>query len=222
MSAFVNPRTQSVARPMTLVSSVGGFSQPATENIKTLHDLLNSIKPLKLKYFGSPQLQNPLFLGEGASYKVFRCQDVRSGSLVAVKKIKFSPENTLSNFGARIGSILRDIEVMNHLPLLKHSNILSILGYGWEVRSDGVSPFIVTEYAKLGTMRQYLLGSKTSGSLRRELCYQVASALHELHLSGVAHGDLKLENVLVELDSNDKRVPVRAILVYKFRFHLQF
>ena len=106
---------------------------------------------------------------------------------------------------------------MSHLPLAHHAHILNILGYGWDIGGKRPLPFIVTEYATLGTLRDYLLSSDTTAKIRRELCYQTASGLHELHLSGIAHGDLKLENVLVvEADSKtsrNKNVPVVVKLV---------
>lgn len=152
------------------------------------------------------------------SYNVYRSTDAKSGLLVAVKKVKLpaAPANLIA-FRSRIGCILKDIEVMSHLPLAKHPSILDILGYGWESIGEGPLPFIVTEYATLGTLREYLTKATTKARIRRELCHQVASGLHELHLSGVAHGDLKLENVLVVLAAADqvgpRRVPVLAKLV---------
>ena len=152
------------------------------------------------------------------SYNVYKSTDVRSGLVVAVKKVKLpSAPAGLTAFRSRIGCILKDIEVMSHLPLAQHPNILNILGYGWELKGEGPLPFIVTECATLGTLREYLTKSTTDARRRRELCYQVASGLHELHLSGVAHGDLKLENVLVVLAAADqvepRKVPVLAKLV---------
>ena len=198
-------------RPITLVSSVGGFSRPAIEGIRTLHDLLRSIKPLKLQRYEGAQLQEARFLGEGVSYNVYKSTDVRSGLVVAVKKVKLPPAPaSLTAFRSRIGCILKDIEVMSHLPLAQHPNILNILGYGWESQGEGLLPFIVTECATLGNLREYLTKSTTDAKRRRELCYQVASGLHGLHLSGVAHGDLKLENVLVTLAAADQVGPRRG------------
>ena len=205
-------------RPVTLLSSVGGFSQPAVEGIKTLQHLLQSIQSLNLQRYEGGQLQDSHLVGEGISYKVYRAKDTSFQTFVAVKKVKLSvaPAN-LQAFRSRISCILKDIEVMSHLPLAQHPNILNIFGYGWDIGGEGPLPFIVTEYATLGTLRDYLLTTDTSARTRRELCYQTASGLHELHLSGIAHGDLKLENVLVvEADSDtvrEKRVSVIAKLV---------
>jgi len=137
---------------------------------------------------------------------------------VAVKTVKLpAVPAPLSAFRGRIECILKDVEVMHHLPLMEHPNIINILGYGWELKGDGPFPFIVTEYASLGTLREYLTTGNSDARSRRELCYHVASGLHELHLSGVAHGDLKLENVLVVFAEPDvareRRIPVLAKLV---------
>ncbi|KAL9118274.1 MAG: hypothetical protein Q9187_005183, partial [Circinaria calcarea] len=186
------------------------------EGIRTLHDLLRLIRPLKLQRYEGAQLQQACFLGEGVSYNVYQSTDTKSGSLVAVKKVKLpaAPANLVA-FRSRIACILKDIKVMSHLPLAQHSNILNILGYGWESGGEGPLPFIVTECATLGTLREHLTKSTTNARRRRELCHQVASGLHELHLSGVAHGDLKLENVLVALAAADQVGPRRVPVVAK-------
>lgn len=205
-------------RPITLISSVGGFSQPAVEGIRSLHGLLQIIQPLELQRYEGDQLQDSQLVGEGISYRVYRAKDTKSQTSVAVKKVKLPEASAnLLAFRSRITCILKDIEVMSHPPLAHHTNILNILGYGWEIGGEGPLPFIVTEYATLGTLRNYLLTNYIDERRRRELCHQTASGLHELHLSGIAHGDLKLENVLViEADpdtARKKRVPVIAKLV---------
>ena len=201
-----------------MLSSVGGFSRPAVDGIRTLQDLLRSIQPLKLRRYEGSQLQDHSFLGEGVTYSVSRSWDVRDGELVAVKTVKLpAAPAPLSTFRGRIECILKDVEVMHHLPLMEHRNVINLLGYGWELKGDGPLPFIVTEYASLGTLREYLTTESSDARSRRELCYHVASGLHELHLSGVAHGDLKLENVLVVFAEPDiargRQVPVLAKLV---------
>ena len=149
---------------------------------------------------------------------MFRASDLQSGDVYAVKKIKLpdAPSN-LAAFQGRIRCVLRDVEVMSHAPLAGHPNILNLMGYGWQLTGADVLPCVVTEYASYGNLREYLKQNKTTARLRRQLCYQVSSRLHALHLSGVAHGDLKLENVLVTMANGDIKtkhdVPVLAKLV---------
>ena len=112
---------------------------------------------------------------------------------------------------------------MHHEPLAKHPNIINLLGYGWQLQESSI-PFFVIECAELGTLRQYLKATPLSLRQRQTLCRHVALGLHELHMSGISHGDLKLDNVLVVLEAiqqaksnpvadldDDKLVPVAKI-----------
>jgi serine/threonine protein kinase len=116
---------------------------------------------------------------------------------VAVKKIKLPPSS--SNFEAfehRVSCVLRDIEVMHHGPLAQHDNILRLWGYGWDNEQGDTIPYLVTELAQEGTLREYLRNSRVPIINRLGLCGQIIAGLYEMHLCGVAHGDLKLDNVL--------------------------
>ena len=166
--------------------------------MRSLVDLLTLIQPLGLALYDRSSLRNARRAGEGASYKVSECSHAGSGSVVAVKQIKVPDD--LSNdeaFQRRVDCVLKDIEVMHHPPLAEHENILSLLGYGWGLTKGDVLPFIVTEFAQLGTLREYLQAQNLSLQAKLALCSQVACGLNRLHWAGVAHGDLKLENVLV-------------------------
>lgn len=187
-------------RQRTLISSVGGFSQPAVKQIRSLQELLRAIQPLLLQIYEGSRLQEEKFLGEGISYKVFRCRETRSQKVVAVKQVKMpllTPD--FESLQSRVSCVLKDIEVMHHEPIAHHPNIIKLLGYGWQLQRGSI-PFLVTECAALGTLRQYLGATPLSARQQQKLCRHVALGLHELHLSGIAHGDLKLDNVLVALE----------------------
>ena len=100
---------------------------------------------------------------------------------------------------------------MQHAPLAKHKNIIKLLGYGWDYEQRDTIPYLVTELAHQGTLRQYL-SDQGSISLkdRLELCGDVINGLYELHLCGVCHGDVKLDNVLVSSDVRTQR-PIAKI-----------
>jgi serine/threonine protein kinase len=182
----------------TLVSSIGGFSRPEGSDIRTLEDLLRWIQPLGLELYDGSSLRNKSVVGEGASYKVFRCTDVKRHAVVAVKQV-ILPDDASQHETLRkhVDCVLKDLEVMHHPPLARHENILTLLGYGWGLAKGDIIPFLVTEYATLGTLRDCLLSRPLPIESRLGLCNQIACGLNRLHWSGVAHGDLKLENVLV-------------------------
>jgi serine/threonine protein kinase len=183
-----------------LVSSLGGFSNLAGKTIRSLQDLLITIQPLHLALYKPENLPEQCKLGEGASYNVWKCLNRRSPSkdLVAVKKVKLPRGNSdFEAFQSRVACVLKDIEVMNHPPLASCENILSLLGYGWNM-AEGSIPFLVTELAPGGTLRQFLLENTSLRGLQKiKLCRDVMNGMSELHLAGVIHGDLKLDNILV-------------------------
>lgn len=78
-----------------------------------------------------------------------------------------------------------------------HENILNLFGYGWNTLASGYIPFLVTEFAEAGTLRAFLNRNQVSVYEKVLLTYDVAQGLHALHMCGIAHGDLKLDNVLV-------------------------
>lgn len=180
----------------TILSSVGGFSQSARQNIRSLQDLLATIQRFGLEVFDSRTLRRDGFIGEGVSYKVTKCTHTRTHKLYAVKTVKLPHKSADSGaFERQVACVLRDIEVM--YGLAKRPNILDIYGYGWDVDSGNVIPYLVTEYAAEGTLRSFLKNNELSIHEKLLFCKDVAQGLHFLHVAGIAHGDLKLDNVLV-------------------------
>lgn len=182
---------------LTLFSSVGGgFS---AHDAHSLQDLIQIVQPLRLKVYKTSELYAPEIVGEGGTYRVFRCDHQRVNA-VAVKQVKLPFERSKSDeFRRHVCSIKKDLEIMHHTPLAKRPNIARLLGFGWGLLNDSALPFLVTELAQDGNLRQYLQAKTSNVSLisRMKLTGQIATGLHALHLCGVAHGDLKLENVLI-------------------------
>jgi len=158
-------------------------------------------------------------INEGASFKVFRAMrpDPTSGqrSPVAVKVLKNLPSGqSLSNYpekdefrASQLDSLVREVRVLCHSPLRDHENILRILEWGMglvddlvdepDKEWDIVAPFICVELAEHNSLRDYQMSRQLSGEMKRELCLDVVLGLASLHACNIAHGDIKLENVLV-------------------------
>ena len=149
-------------------------------------------------------------IGEGSSYRVYSCNHLKKQVVAAkIMKLPLQPSREeKENFRRRVYCLIKDLEVMHHPPLANHENILRLLGYGWNLSDDSTLPFLVTEYADQGTLREFLRSKITNITSRLKLCGDIASGLHAMHLCGVSHGDLKLENVLVfrEADQLDSIV----------------
>jgi serine/threonine protein kinase len=64
-------------------------------------------------------------------------------------------------------------------------------------------PYVVVEYAKFGSLRQYLIESERSLRTKIIMAGDVAAGLNALHQCDIVHGDLKLDNIVV-LESWDR------------------
>ncbi len=88
---------------------------------------------------------------------------------------------------------------------LAHPNIVQILDFGINKNSQ---PYIVLEFVKGMTLRQYLdEKGPLSNESARTLFAQVASALIHSHKNGISHRDLKPENLVIETSSTEQIVP---------------
>lgn len=190
--------------------------------------------------------KNGATLGEGETYRVERCRWQRGrgtgtstsdggGMVVAVKHIKMdiaaidtedddSPREETRLMRQRrqlaqqhkLRSVILEVQVMRHPPLMAHANIPAVFGYGWtgthqdtttptnyNTQTPSIAPFIVMEHAQHGTLRSYIQTRHLSPANKQHIRHleillgDVASGLAALHGCGIVHGDVKLDNVLV-------------------------
>jgi serine/threonine-protein kinase len=81
---------------------------------------------------------------------------------------------------------------------LQHPNILEIFDFA---ASDSETAYIVTEYIRGQTLRQYAeKGAFVPPEVAAMVIYEVAAALAHAHEAGIIHRDLKPENVMVRDD----------------------
>ena len=127
-------------------------------------------------------------LGEGPWATVYKARDPRSQSWVAVK---------LFHAG--------QIENAGKLLLLKHPHIATV----FDVGQANSQTFAVIEYLSGGTLREHIRSMQSVGDafpLDQILAYaeQIAGALMHAHDEGIAHGNLKTENVMFSDDGTLK------------------
>jgi len=129
-------------------------------------------------------------LGEGAYGQVLKAKDRSSRAAAAVKII--SKDNLDAKAELRIR---REIEV---LKLGTHENLLEL----YDVFETSARIYIVTELVAGGTLFSWLQQQNfcVSEEAARCIMTDVARAVHFLHIRGVVHRDIKLENVLLSLD----------------------
>ena len=99
---------------------------------------------------------------------------------------------------SRFSQVMSELAILWHKPIMEHENIIESLGVTWDIEQDtepSIWPVLLFEYSECGS----LAGLKTPLSFEQniQICVDVANALLCLHSCGVAHCDVKSENVLL-------------------------
>ena len=140
-------------------------------------------------------------IGKGASCKVYLAKKKYSDKLFAVKKYSKEITNAL-----KLRNHIRD--EINILGNLKHENIINME----KLILINDNYYIIMEYANGGTLsecfKEYYNKRKKSFSeeIVQYIMKQIVAALIYIHDKNIIHRDLKLENIMVNFDSdNDKQ-----------------
>ncbi|KAJ5939396.1 hypothetical protein N7466_002530 [Penicillium verhagenii] len=174
-----------------------GFSENVdAEAMTSLEVLLRTVQQLKLKRFRVEEFGETQYIAAGETFVVSKCN--YQGSVIAIKRIRIDGEKSKrQHFLRRLQSVLREVLIMCHPPLLHHPNIVSLLGYGWSTVEMQLSPFLSLEFATGGSLREHLKGRPQSIRSKLILMGDLASGLMALHRCGIVHGDLKADNVVI-------------------------
>lgn len=165
--------------------------------IRTLEDVYQTVRSVSLDECSYNDIERHAVVGEGETFLVERCSV--KGKTVAVKHLKLNSLATdTPTYFARMRAVLLELRIMRHAHVDTHPNILSLLAYGLKQEHSTVSPYILVDYSPHGTLRDFMLrNTEISIHQRKRLVLDVAAGLSTLHLSGIIHGDVKLDNVLV-------------------------
>jgi cyclin G-associated kinase len=146
--------------------------------------------------FGSRQLRLHRLLAQGGRATIYEARDVGTGEALAVKRILAADEE---------GAELAEREITTHRAL-RHEAILSCLGEAAERRRDGTAEYLMLLPLCVGG---HLWDHASSTPMRPlsklRALEQISAALDFMHERGLAHFDIKLENILVHC--NGGRAP---------------
>jgi serine/threonine protein kinase len=158
-------------------------------------------------------------IGEGGSFIVYKNllpyvhkdQDTDklwdSGSEVVLKRSRVGAGTKgtgLSQIESRYKSVSAELLVLRHPPIKEHENILDLLGITWDFEDwdKSIWPVLILEYSELGSMDAF---DFMSLEYKIQALVDIAKALICLHNCGVAHCDVKSENVLLFPGPDDNR-----------------
>ncbi|KAF8272970.1 kinase [Lactarius quietus] len=133
--------------------------------------------------------QQGRFIGAGAFGSVYSAVNLDSGSLMAVKEIKFQE---LAGSPSLYQQIRDELRVME---MLRHPNVVEY--YGIEVHRDKV--YIFEEFCQGGSLAALLeLGRIEDEHIIQVYTMQMLEGLAYLHSKGIVHRDIKPDNILLD------------------------
>src|SRR6202050_5045828 len=128
-------------------------------------------------------------LGAGGRCKVARAREARVGRVVAIKILP-------AEFAADSDRLLRFEREARSASALNHPNIVTIYDLG----QDGSTHYIAMELIEGKTLRELLAAGSLPIRRSIEIAAQVAEGLAKAHEGGIAHRDLKPDNLMITLD----------------------
>ncbi|KAF8973684.1 hypothetical protein BDZ97DRAFT_1912158 [Flammula alnicola] len=137
----------------------------------------------------SVRWQQGKFIGAGAFGSVYLALNLDSGSLMAVKEIKFQELSGLPNLFSQIKEELSVMEMLHHPNVVEY--------YGIEVHRDKV--YIFEEYCQGGSLAALLEhGRIEDEGIIQVYTMQMLDGLAYLHSRGIVHRDIKPDNILLD------------------------
>lgn len=164
------------------------FSRQAKVDDKLVNDAIYT--PEKVKFDDKYEVKNEIRKGSCAT--VFECVHKGTNELLAVKVIKRSK---LSKNGDEF--ILNEVAIMQSLSSYGE-HVVQLLDFYEEAEYF----YLVMDYMGGGDLLDRVLekeGGKYSEGEARKLTSNLLKAVHCMHLAGVAHRDLKPQNLLLEV-----------------------
>lgn len=137
-------------------------------------------------------------IASGTFGRVFRADDLSSGTVVAVKVLR----RRWSNDQRGIDLFAREAKVGLSL---KHPNIVSILAMERDIPSE--QHYIAMEFVEGGSLRDFMnIRKKLEPAEALRILEEAVSGLAYAHSRGVNHRDLKLTNILISSQGAAKLV----------------
>ena len=172
------------------LSDINTPSKSPKMKINSLSRLPINTKNIIRKVSGNPFDNYKILkkLGHGTFGQVFKIMQKQTGNIRAMKII---PKNNLKP-GFTDKDIIHEITIMKNLD---HPHIIKL----YEFYIDEYNYYLINEYCTEGDLSEKMVKLKSlPEQIVKILMAQIFNAVLYLNNKGIIHGDLKLENILVD------------------------
>ena len=174
--------------------------QPIRKNIplKSLSNLPIGTSNIIRKKIGDPNINYSILkaLGHGSFGHVFKVVHKVTGN---IRSIKVIPKNNLKP-GFTKDEIIQEINILKSLD---HPHIIKM----FEFYVDENNYYLVNEFCSEGDLGEKLVKIKFfTENVTKLLMFQIFNAVWYLHSNKVIHGDLKVENIMVDSLLEDEKI----------------
>lgn len=138
-------------------------------------------------------------IGEGSYGSIIKVKHKLTGEIRAMKII----QKRRMAYGVNEQKILEEIKILKSLD---HPNIIKI----FEFFVDKINFYIVMEYSDQGDLFNFI--SKSRFLKEKTICSiikQIMSAVAYLHSKNIIHGDIKLENILIDTIHRENNITIK-------------
>lgn len=192
-------------RTATVVGQ-GWSEQQQIGTIDRLLELLHrgGVRKVTLRSYSS--YRSVILSDRGSQYTVYTGDGVNTFDkgevVVKCAKLPLGSTPLLESDQRRVRAtaLYKEVMVLSHPRLQRHSNIVSLLWYDFvDLGNSTFIPALVMEKATLGSLSTLLQHQNVvlGISTRVDICSGITDGLAALHRAGIAHGDVKPDNVLM-------------------------